>query len=208
MGSKYKPEKNLNPGPAQYDVSESLTKTAGTGVRISKAQRKEIWDAQTRKDVPGPGNYSENTSSFAQVKGGAANMGSKYRDEVNVNPGPGQYEQALFDMSNYQANNVKIGTQKARIDLFSVEQAANQPGPGQYESPEKQAIAFTMGQKREARIENTPGVGSYNANSELTVSKEASVKISQAKREELWKDELKTAQTPGPGAQDPYDPPS
>lgn len=45
MGSKYKPVRNTNPGPAQYDVSESLVKKAGNGQRISKAQRKEIWEA-------------------------------------------------------------------------------------------------------------------------------------------------------------------
>ena len=64
MGSKYKPERNDNPGPAQYDVSESQTKKAGTGVRISKAQRKEIWEEQMKNQAPGPGNYQENTSSF------------------------------------------------------------------------------------------------------------------------------------------------
>ena len=53
-----------------------------------------------RKEVPGPGNYQENTSSFSQIKGNA-NMGSKYRDNVNKNPGPGQYDQALNDMSNH-----------------------------------------------------------------------------------------------------------
>ena len=64
MGSKYKPERNDNPGPAQYDVSESQTKKTGTGVRISKAQRKEIWEEQMKNQAPGPGNYQENTSSF------------------------------------------------------------------------------------------------------------------------------------------------
>ena len=73
-----------------------------------------------RGDVPGPGNYQENTSSFAQTKG-VANMGSKYREEVNFNPGPGQYEQALNDMSNNQSSSVTIGTQKIREDLFNVD---------------------------------------------------------------------------------------
>ena len=80
------------------------------------------------------------------------------------------------------------------------------PGPGAYESPEKASKGFTIGQKREEKIPMTPGVGSYEARNDLTVSKEASVKISQAKREDLWKQELKTAETPGPGAVDPYEP--
>lgn len=54
---------------------------------------------QTKNDAPGPGNYAENTSTFNNVKG-VATMGSKYKPEKNFNPGPGQYEQALNDMSN------------------------------------------------------------------------------------------------------------
>ena len=45
---------------------------------------------QTAKDAPGPGNYSHNTSTFNNAKGGAS-MGSKYKPERNDNPGPGQY---------------------------------------------------------------------------------------------------------------------
>lgn len=124
MGSKFKPEKNENPGPGQYSVSDSQTKKAGANQRISKAKRGEIWEKQTKNDVPGPGNYMENTSSFANAKGGAT-MGGRYREESNLNPGPGQYDLALFDMSNQQSHNVKIGTQKVRADLFGTDAAAN-----------------------------------------------------------------------------------
>ena len=101
MGSKYKAEVNQNPGPGQYTVNDDVTKTGSSNQRMPKAKRQEIWESQTKNDVPGPGNYSENTSSFAHIKGGAAGMGSKYRPEVNQNPGPGQYNQALYDMSNH-----------------------------------------------------------------------------------------------------------
>ena len=69
-------------------------------VRISKAERKDIWEEQTKNVAPGPGNYAENTSSFANIKGGASNMGSKHRQDRNFNPGPGQYEQANNDIGN------------------------------------------------------------------------------------------------------------
>lgn len=121
MGSKFKPEKNENPGPGQYSVGASPKKTA---VPISKAERKDIWEEQTKRDAPGPGNYQENTSSFGKTKGGAANMGSKFKPEQNMNPGPGHYECALNDISNHQTSNVKIGTQKVRVDLFGIDSAA------------------------------------------------------------------------------------
>ena len=205
MGSKYKPETNSNPGPGQYVVNDSPTKQNSKNVRISRAERQDLWKDQTN-DQPGPGNYAENTSSFAQIKGGAANMGSKHREEVNYNPGPGQYEQALYDMSNHQSTNVKIGTQKIRTDLFSTENGASNPGPGAYESPSKKVQGFVISTKQETKIEQTPGPGNYNTRSELTHQKEKVVKISQAKREDLWKESTSKADMPGPGAGDPHDP--
>jgi len=59
-------------------------------------------------------------------------MGSKFKSESNLNPGPGQYNAALNDMSNHQSVNVKIGTQKVRADLFGTDSAASLPGPGAY----------------------------------------------------------------------------
>ena len=54
MGSKFKPEKNYNPGPGKYSVGASPKKTAAS---ISKAERKDIWEEQTKRDAPGPGKY-------------------------------------------------------------------------------------------------------------------------------------------------------
>lgn len=62
-----------------------------------------------------------------------------------------------------------------------------------------------MGAKRETKISDTPGPGNYNANVAITQSKEASVRISQAKREDIWKDSTSKADIPGPGALDPVD---
>ena len=37
MGSKYKPVKNLNPGPGQYSQEDGLTRKQGNNVKISQA---------------------------------------------------------------------------------------------------------------------------------------------------------------------------
>jgi len=74
-------------------------------------------------------------------------MGSKSKPDKNANPGPGQYEYALNDMSNHCSTNVKIGTQKVRIDLFGTASAASLPGPGAYQSPEKKTRGFIIGAK-------------------------------------------------------------
>ena len=69
-------------------------------MRISKAERKDIWEEETKRNAVGPGNYLENTSTFTSTRG-AATMGSKFKPDKNANPGPGQYEYALNDMSNH-----------------------------------------------------------------------------------------------------------
>ena len=133
-------------------------------------------------------------------------MGSKYKPERNNNPGPGQYEQALNDMSNHQATNVRIGTQKVRNDLFGTDQAASLPGPGAYQSPEHKAKGFVIGAKQEHKIQDTPGPGNYEATSQVTQVQSKVVKISLAKREDIFKEQLSKQDLPGPGAVDPYDP--
>jgi len=47
MGSKYKPELNSNPGPGQYVVNDSPTKQNSKNVRISRAERQDLWKEQT-----------------------------------------------------------------------------------------------------------------------------------------------------------------
>ena len=44
MGSKYKPERNLNPGPGEYDADPSKLRANNSGsVRIGQERRKELW---------------------------------------------------------------------------------------------------------------------------------------------------------------------
>ena len=50
MGSKYKPDRNTNPGPGQYSVNDSPTKQQTSSVRISRAERKDIWAEQTKEE--------------------------------------------------------------------------------------------------------------------------------------------------------------
>ena len=43
MGSKFKPETNLNPGPGQYYASDEPRANASGSVRIGSAKRKDLW---------------------------------------------------------------------------------------------------------------------------------------------------------------------
>ena len=90
MGSKYKPERNMNPGPGEYDADASkLRPKTGGSVRMGSEARKDLWADKRRDDNPGPGNYADENNTFGKAAKGTANMGSKYKPERNSNPGPG-----------------------------------------------------------------------------------------------------------------------
>lgn len=89
-------------------------------------------------------------------------------------------------MSNRQTVNVRIGNEKARNDLFGTEKAADQPGPGAYQSPDRKVKGFVMTGKQEHKISDTPGPGNYETSAHATQSREHMVVMSQAKREDLF----------------------
>jgi len=83
------------------------------------------------REMPGPGNYAANEYTFGKNVKGAASMGSKHRQERNLNPGPGQYEAQAHKTMRPTSSYGKIGTVK-RSDLWGVEKATKEgmPGPG------------------------------------------------------------------------------
>lgn len=113
--------------------------------RMSLAAKKGIWEEQAKQDVPGPGNYLEDTSTFKRSQ--KITMGEKYRDQVNQNPGPGQYDlQGTSDKP--KTVGAKIGTMQ-RTDVFGTDSHAQLPGPGTYASPERKAKGVSIGLPRE-----------------------------------------------------------
>ena len=83
------------PGPADYDANEMMIKTSARGVAISQAERNELWTEKSAANIPGPGYYSEQKSTFGQANGGPT-MGARIEEKISSNPGPGQYDQELI----------------------------------------------------------------------------------------------------------------
>jgi len=67
--------------------------------------------------MPGPGGYEDETNTFGKAAKGGANMGSKYKPERNMNPGPGEYDADHSKMKNNANSSVRIG-QEARGDIW------------------------------------------------------------------------------------------
>ena len=71
--------KNSNPGPGQYnEPGKSLTHLKSSAARIGSAQRKDLWEKEVKGEVPGPGNYADETNTFGKAAK-RITMGSKYK---------------------------------------------------------------------------------------------------------------------------------
>lgn len=62
------------------------------------------------------------------------------------------------------------------------------PGPGAYQSPEHRAKGFVIGAKLDQKISDTPGPGNYDTSTKITQVREMSVKMSQAKRDDVFRE--------------------
>ncbi len=89
MGAKYTTKANQNPGPGQYSSDTQKLKKNQANCKIGTTKRPELWQKESKKDLPGPGNYMANTGTFGKNVKGAATMGSKHKQLRNENPGPG-----------------------------------------------------------------------------------------------------------------------
>lgn len=65
----------------------------------------------------------------------AMTITGRYKEKMNETPGVGAYQQSQRPTSA----NVRIGTGKARGDVFGLEGKNEMPGPGDYQSPEPRA---------------------------------------------------------------------
>ena len=58
---------------------------------------------------------------------------------------------------------MRIGTSKAREDPFNLKEKEEQPGPGDYQSPEPRPKGAVISGKNELKPStNVPGPGAYN----------------------------------------------
>ena len=197
MGARIEERYNANPGPGQYDADASKIRSDVAGsVRIGQAERQDHWVEISKTELPGPGNYSDQTNTFGKAMQGGY-MGSKLKTQVNANPGPGQYE--YEDKAIKQSAQLGIINQSERQELWMEESTSEFPGPGNYAEAKstfgQTNHAPTMGARIEERFNSNPGPGQY----ETKVSQIAnSVRIGQAKRKALWAEQEQSDQ-PGPG---------
>ena len=108
-----------------------MIKTSVQTATLNQGETYELWtDHNKGADVPGPGKYSEQTSTFGQTHN-APTMGARIEERYNQNPGPGQYDADASRIRSDVAGAVRIG-QAERQDLWSEQMQGDKPGPGNY----------------------------------------------------------------------------
>jgi len=141
MYSKHDQKILQTPGPGDYNEPERQQKGVTIGQRVSERQV---------EDMPGPGNY-EGKSTVGE--GPQYSMYQKRDQRIEQTPGPGDYNEP-----GKQQKGVSIGQK------FRNREQEEMPGPGNYEGQTTvgEGPQYSMYQKRDQKIEYTPGPGDYN----------------------------------------------
>jgi hypothetical protein len=121
--------RNDNPGPGTYapDRNTNFVRPKTPSWKIGTGLRPDLNPVD--KSVPGPGNYNLRDAVGRGPKysmPGKGNRGSA----KNGNPGPGQYNETMYDKTKYPS--WKIGTGMRDDDLKRVIREGV-PGPGNYD---------------------------------------------------------------------------
>ena len=160
------------------------------------------------EEAPGPGNYQYKSKA---VEGPEYSIYKKYPQKIEPTPGPGDYEDAKKQNSGFtigqrlrEKNAEELpapGQYEAISQLvegpqYSIYQKRDQkieqtPGPGDYNQPEKEQKGVTIGQRfGEKKIEDLPAPGQYSTKSHIVEGPQYSM---------YQKREQKLEQKPGPG---------
>ena len=183
MGSKYEFKVNDVPPPGFYSPSESMLKSRSQSAIITKPQLVEDNRHGYLKRETGPDTIYEKHDEFGS-KLGPVTMGGKYKTTYDSNPGVGQYDVAQAEKSvMHNSKSTKIMKDQMDRTQFTDKRYSNDSpsnlGPGQYDNSflssfnKKPSNAFTIGLKRDSKIDRSPGPGDFDANTSLNVTKPA-----------------------------------
>ena len=133
-------QRNITPGPANYNNKSSLSKTGGSW-SYHKAKSDIEWIEKRSSEIPGPGKY--NVPTGLNQKGGAW---SKFTPKTDVElailraakiPGPGEYGNCDYSASTA---GVKFNEYKPKSELDWIIFRANEiPAPGHSQPSTKRA---------------------------------------------------------------------
>ena len=155
--------RNDNPGPGTYapDRNTNFVRPKTPSWKIGTGLRPDLNPVD--KSVPGPGNYNLRDAVGRGPKYSMPGKGNR-GNVKNGNPGPGQYNETMYDKTKYPS--WKIGTGMRDDDLKRVIREGV-PGPGNYDFVGKNynvGPKYKFGTERRGYVKKSdvPGPGQYH----------------------------------------------
>lgn len=201
------------PGVGSYEVSNTVSSPQYSFQKNQKKNTISIHNAEidlnTLSSTPGPGRYNS-TKVDLKKKTPSYTIGGKLKDlNVNMNPGPGQYDNSFSLSAKLKSTNPTMSKSNRDIEFNSTSHNKNMlstPGPGRYNvtkaynynSPTK-TVKISNTKREINKVTNfNPGPGEYiNSNDDISPKKHG-YSISKSNRFNYKENEV-TASLPGPG---------
>ena len=169
IGEKRETRMSESMGPGSYnpEKAEAMTKTKTTTTinMASSPGRPSTFAKKNDYDVS-PGQYDDRNYQFGSNSKGFT-IGEKRETRVTDSMGPGSYnpEKAEAMTKTKTTTTINMGSSPSRPSTFAKANGYD-VSPGQYDDRSYQfgnnAKGFTIGEKRETRVTDSMGPGSYN----------------------------------------------
>lgn len=133
FGNKYKPVKNLNPGPGDYDHSTQHTnKDRAPSAKIGMSERRHSpFDNKAKAETPAPGMYNDlDGHKVTKKKANAFTMPGKIKERPSNTPGPGSYMDTSRTINQLKSQNLNSTKGNISRDGRKTEQSFMMQGSG------------------------------------------------------------------------------
>ena len=166
------------PGAYEHERSTSQTKTRTVNTLFSKTKARPESFAKSGDIDVSPGQYNDKVRFNSNSK--SFTIGEKRVETVRETMGPGAYSPEKADaVTRTKQVSIRLGSSPARPASFA-RGGDIDVAPGQYDSGKKfgeDTKTFKIGEKRETRIEQTVGPGTYDHAKADELTKTKSVRI-------------------------------
>ena len=167
IGEKRDPKTQKSVGPGEYDPTHAdrLTKQKIPNVHLGQAQARPASFAKSGDVNVAPGQYDHEKRFGDDTK--SFKIGEKRDSRISETVGPGSYYPDRGDKyTRSKSPEVRLGSSQARPTTFAKHDNEMDVAPGQYDDYSRNmgnnGRGFTIGEKRESRVQQTPGPGEYN----------------------------------------------
>ena len=155
-------EQTAGPGTYEPTLAEGITKQKTPNINLGSSPARPQSFAKANDTEAAPGQYDDGIRFNSGVK--SFKIGEKRETRIEQTAGPGTYEPTRAEsLTKTKSPNINLGSSPSRPQSFAKGGDVD-VAPGQYNSDKRfgeDTKSFRIGEKREVRIEQTAGPGTY-----------------------------------------------